>query len=135
MLTIKPIQDKNEQEKLCQICGVLFNYNSLAYRADDGEFIGVCQFYFDSEKAYIENLAYAPNMKDTEAMIIMLRAAMNFLFRCGIEHAYLIDASIDDDILKMSAFSKDENDVLYINLKKFYISPCHYNKDDNKKVD
>ena len=133
MLTVKPIQEKREQEELCKICGINFNYNSLAYRADDTEFIGICQFCFDGEKAYIENLAYAPNIKDTEGMIIMLRTAMNFIFRCGIEHAYLTDASIDNDILKMSAFSNNENGVLYINLKKFYISPCHYN--ENKKVD
>ena len=45
MLTVLPIQSKDTQKELCEKCGVIYNENAFAYRADDGDFIGICQFY------------------------------------------------------------------------------------------
>ena len=44
MLTVLPIQSKDTQKELCDICGVTYNENAFSYRADDGDFIGICQF-------------------------------------------------------------------------------------------
>ena len=46
MLTVLPIQDKNEQKDLTAICGIEFDANAFAYRADDGDFLGDIQFKF-----------------------------------------------------------------------------------------
>ena len=62
MLTVLPIQSKETQKELCKACGVTYNENSFAYRADDGNFIGICQFHFKDNNGYIENLTYAPNV-------------------------------------------------------------------------
>ena len=67
-------------------------------------------------------------MDDTEAMIIMLRTAMNFMHRCGIKKSAFTDAAAPMELLSISSYSKNENGIYEIDLDKFYISPCHYNK-------
>lgn len=124
MLTVLPIQSKDEQEKLCLLCGIDYDMEAFAYRADDGEFIGICQFYFDGETGYIKNLAYAPNMDDSEAMIIMLRATMSFMHRCGLEKSVLCENAIPSSLLQMSGYIKNESDVYTVDLNKFY-GHCH----------
>ena len=41
MLTVLPIQSKDEQKELCSVCGIEFLENAFAYRADDSGFIGI----------------------------------------------------------------------------------------------
>ena len=124
MLTVLPIQSKDEQEKLCAICGVDYDIESFCYRADDGDFIGICQFSFSGGIGYIKNLAYAPNMDDTEAMIIMLRATMSFMHRCGLETSELCPDCMPENLRNMSGYVKNENGVYTVDLKKFY-GHCH----------
>ena len=90
MLTVLPIQSKETQKELCELCGVTYNQESFAYRADDDGFIGICQFKYSNNNGYINALAYAPSVSDWEAMIIMLRATMNFMYRCGIQLCYFL---------------------------------------------
>ena len=124
MLTVLPIQSKDEQKELCIKCGIEFDIESFAYRADDGDFIGICQFYFKEGVGYIKNLAYAPNMDDTEAMIIMLRATMSFMHRCGLETSMLCPGCMPDNLKNMSGYTKDENGIYSVDLQKFY-GHCH----------
>lgn len=124
MLTVLPIQSKDEQEKLCAICGVPYDIESFCYRADDGDFIGICQFSFNGGVGYVKNLAYAPNMDDTEAMIIMLRATMSFMHRCGLETSELHPNCMPENLRNMSGYVKNEKGVYTVDLKKFY-GHCH----------
>ena len=124
MLTVFPIQSKDTQKELCEICNVKFNIASFAYRADDGDFIGICQFRFENNVGYIENLCYAPNVEDSEAMIIMLRATMSFMHRCGIGISIMEENATTDELLKLSGYRKNENEQYYIDLNKFYGSSC-----------
>lgn len=124
MLTVFPIQSKLEQEELCKKCNVKYNINSFAYRADDGDFIGICQFRFEKGVGYIENLCYAPNIDDSEAMIIMLRATMSFMHRCGIGESIIEKDATNDELLKLSGYRKNENNQYFIDLNKFYGSSC-----------
>ena len=124
MLTVLPIQSKDEQKELCQICKVDYDADAFAYRADDGAFIGICQFYFKNGTGYIKNLAYAPNMDDSEAMIIMLRATMSFMHRCGLEKSQLCENAVPESLLAMSGYIKNENDIYTVDLNKFY-GHCH----------
>ena len=70
MLTVLPIQSKDEQKELCAICGIEYDIESFCYRADDGDFIGICQFKFENGIGYIKNLSYAPNMDIYSNIII-----------------------------------------------------------------
>ena len=124
MLTVFPIQSKDTQRELCQICNAKYNIESFAYRADDDGFIGICQFRFDKGVGYIENLCYAPNMDDSEAMIIMLRATMSFMHRCGIGASIIEENGTTDELIKLSGYRKNESGQYFIDLNKFYGSSC-----------
>ena len=124
MLTVLPIQSKDEQKELCQKCGAEYDVEAFCYRADDEGFIGICQFKFEKGIGYILNLAYASGMDDTEAMVIMLRATMSFMHRCGLEKSVLNDNCMPENLLCMSGYIKDENGVYTVDLKKFY-GHCH----------
>ena len=125
MLTVLPVQSKDEQKELCQICGAEYDIESFCYRADDGDFIGICQFKFQSGVGYIKNLAYAPNMDDTEAMIIMLRATMSFMHRCGLETSELAENCMPENLRNMSGYIKNDDGIYTVNLQKFYGGHCH----------
>ncbi len=125
MLTVKPIQSKIEQEELCSLCSATYNFNSFAYRADDEGFIGICQFRFDKGVGVIEALKYAPDVEDWEAMIIMLRTAMNFMFRCGIEASVFETDSACEDLIKRSGYKINSDGTYELDIKKFYTSSCH----------
>ena len=124
MLTVLPIQTKDEQKELCELCGADFLENAFAYRADDNGFIGICQFTFENNAGYIKNLSYAPNVVDNEAMIIMLRAAMSFMFRCGLVDSYMENDATTDVLLRVSGYKKNEDGKYYVDLDKFYNTPC-----------
>lgn len=125
MLTVLPIQSKDEQKELCQKCGVDFIENAFAYKANDNGFIGICQFTFENDTGYIKNLSYAPNVDDTEAMIIMLRAAMSFINRCGIDPCYIDKNGTTEQLLKLSGFRPNDMGEYFMSLNWFYNTPCN----------
>lgn len=124
MLTVLPIQTKEEQKELCEICGVEFIENAFAYKAEDNGFIGICQFTFENDCGYIKNLSYAPNAEDNEAMIIMLRATMSFMLRCGIVNSFIDENATTDILLRVSGYKKNEDGKYFLDLDKFYNTPC-----------
>lgn len=124
MLTVFPIQSKDEQKELCALCKIEFNIDAFAYRADDNGFIGICQFYFKDGCGYIQNLTYAEGKDDSEAMIIMLRATMSFMNRCGIGKSIILEGACPDSLLPMSAYRKNENGEMFLDLDKFYGTTC-----------
>lgn len=128
MLTVLPIQDKNTQKELCELCNINYNNTSFAYRADDGAFLGVCQFRFENDCGVIEGLKTAPQISDDEAMIIMLRTAMNFMHRCGLKKSRFIASDIAPSLIEPSKYSLSDDGSYWVDLDEFYISPCHYNK-------
>ena len=128
MLTVLPIQDKNIQKELCELCGIDFNISSFAYRADDGDFLGTCQFYFANDCGVIDGFKTAPNSNDEEAMIIMLRTAMNFMHRCGLKSSSILPNATTERLAEISGYTKCDDGSYVINLDEFYISPCHYKK-------
>ena len=125
MLTVLPIQTKDEQRELCEACNVEFIERAFAYKANDNGFIGICQFTFENNCGYIKNLSYAPKVDDTEAMIIMLRAAMSFMFRCGIDNCYMSKEGTTEKLLKLSGFRVNEAGEYFISLDWFYNTPCN----------
>ena len=126
MLTVLPIQSKDEQKILCDICGIDFIENAFAYKADDNGFIGVCQFTFENDCGYIKNLSYAPNVEDNEAMIIMLRATMSFMHRCGLVNSYISENATTPDLLRVSGYKLNDEGKYFLDLDKFYNTPCSH---------
>jgi hypothetical protein len=125
MLTLLPIQSKDEQKELCELCGVHYNADAFAYKAADGDFIGICQFYFENGIGYVQNLTYAPGVDDSEAMIIMLRATMSFMQRCGIVDSYIEKDATTQELLRLSGYKINDEGKYYCNLDRFYNTPCN----------
>ena len=70
MLEILPIQNKNEQKKICELFDIEYSHDMLAYSARyDGHMCGICQFKMTNRGSYmgatnvkaIEELRRLPN--------------------------------------------------------------------------
>lgn len=132
MLYIRPIMDKTLQKELCERSGAIYNEDFFAYfaseSADCGEtidrYLGILQFSIN-KSAKLETITQMPGIDDEEAMIIMARAAMSFIYRdCGIERLY-VSERIDFELAEKLGFDKS-NGVM--DLESFFKSPCQYGK-------
>ena len=134
MLIIKPVTDKEEQRRLCDKCGEKYEEHLMAYRAVEGEpgeeengtLLGICQLSLKDGENEIKSLSYAPGTRDEEAMIIMARAAMSFMYRCGIKEA-AISPGTDPGLIRALGF-RERDGGFFIDLEEFYKSPCSYNR-------
>ena len=129
MLEVLPIQEKSEQEALCQLCSLPFRPEALAYKAIvDGEICGICQFKMDSEGGKILDFSSLPQRYDFEPMFVMGRAALNFIDLCGV-HTAFFDAECDNEILiKSIGFSRNSNNRWEMNLTDFFKEPCKHSQ-------
>lgn len=132
MLAVKPIYDPALREELCALCGVALGPDSYAYFAadvnDDASkinfIIGICTFRMKGTDNVIEALAPAPGVEDEEALMIMARAVMNFMYRAGVQEVRLDACGTDRNTAEKLGFREAEN--MTIDLPKFYASPCKY---------
>lgn len=133
MLAIKPIEDKAVQEHFVTLCGGTYIESDFAYLAneceEDGKTvrfpIGVCQFSLKGDRGEFHDLRTCPGVEDEEGMMIMARAAMSFLFRCGIPTLTAADGCADPALLKKLGFVAGEDGKLTFDLQKFYTSHHH----------
>jgi len=133
MLAIKPIQEKKFQQVFITQCGGQYDLSSFAYIANectaDGEKIlypiGGCQFAIRGEKGEISLLRCLPDIEDEEALIIMMRAATNFLFRCGIRFVNILPDAADAALIRKLGFRSEENGALSLDLLQYYATPCN----------
>lgn len=133
MLLVKPVIDKSVQLSLCELCGVLFNDDAYAYFAADtnedatkiNHIIGICQFSMHNGENIITDLSYAPQTEDEEAMIIMARTVMNFMYRCEVAKVY-ISSNVDEKLIQKLGFKKEDGNF-ELDLNEFYKSPCRFN--------
>ncbi len=139
MFAVKPLQDKNIQRELCTLLNTEYISDSLAYFAadlnEDGTsilgIIGILQFRMSAEEAEILTLVPAPGKEDDEAMIIMERAAMSFMHRSGIKKMTMNESAGPASVLSRSGLPKKDGEY-YVDLDRFFVSPCHFNKDSEK---
>ena len=129
MLEVLPIQDKKEQELICNRCNVPFRAEMLAYQAlVEGELKGVCQFTMNAEGGRIVDFAHVPNAYEFEPMFVMGRAALNFIDLCGIHHAFF-DANYENEtLIKAIGFSKNSDGRYEVDLTDFFNEPCQHPK-------
>ena len=120
MFEIKPIQEKKEQEKICEACGVKFDAEALAYGAkeDNGKLLGALQFRIFDGYGIIYDLANAEGVDDLEVLIIMGKAALKFIESCGAAEAFI--NTKNRDLPKILGFKKDADGVYKVNLKGYF---------------
>ena len=106
MLEIKPIQTKEEQKKICELCGIDFDPDCLAYKASENEkLIGAAQFRILGERGVIYDLSNASGIDDFEALVIMGKAALDFICRCGLKEKD-VNININDIKLKQAVIDR-----------------------------
>ena len=133
MLVIKPLEDKAAQAHFVTLCGGTYRESDFAYLAneceEDGQTvrfpIGVCQFSLKGELGELHDLRPCPGGEDGEGMRIMARAAMSFLFRCGIPTLKATEHCADPALLKKLGFVAGEDGKMTFDLQKFYTSHHH----------
>jgi len=141
MFKITPVEDKTTQMELCTVFGTAFLAGDFCYLAanvsDDGSkllgLLGLCQCYFSGEAGILHTITPFPGTFDEEVMIIMVRTAMSFLYRCGVQKVILSEAACDIAFGNKLGFRRDDEGDMTIDLKKFYASPCHYNKEHDSQ--
>ena len=127
MLEIKPIQDKNQQKMLCELCKTIYRPSALAYSAyDNGEPIGICQFCIKNDNGYLYDLCHTEGVDDREALIIMGRATLNFIDLCGVHTAYFEGEKIRG---AMAVGFREKDGALFADLTGMFESPCKKHKE------
>lgn len=132
MLKVFPIQDKAEQMRLCERCGVTFKPELLAYQATvEDVFAGVCQFKLSPGGGIVYDLAPDQGKPvDTEAMFVMGRAALNFIDLCGVHRAFFDgDVSVPGEtLIRAIGFQKNDEGRFEMDLTDFFTTPCKHCK-------
>lgn len=125
MYQIKPVQEKADQARMCELCKIKYDADLLAYAAtyDDGRLIGICQFTMRDDMGYVYELAAAPGVDDFEPMYIMGKAALNFIDLCGIKKARYLGS--DSPLIRAVGFEMNEREGgLFVNLNGFFEHKC-----------
>lgn len=131
MLEIKPIEEKTEQERLCNSCGIRYDETMFAYRAyNDGALLGVAQFDIGGSTARIDAMRQVlGSEEDWEGMFILGRAVLNFLDLCGVTEAvYDPKDAYERRIAKMIGFRGDKG-LLHATLTGMFDGKCEGHRD------
>lgn len=127
MLTIQPIQSKDEQEDICRRCGALYLPASFAYSATvDGILTGVCQFSLRSGDAVLTTLQCAPNLADDEALLIMAHAAISFAERCGAQVVVCDAAVVSPSLLTRLGLKPQESGIYAASMTELFACRRHH---------
>lgn len=128
MITVKPIQSKEEQQRLCALCHIPYRAELLAYGAYNGQgaFAGICQFGMDAEGGHVYDLATPDNSDPDDCLFVMGRAALNFIDLCGTKTAFFEGKATDDALLRRIGFSTDKNGRYALLLDGFFTQACKH---------
>lgn len=134
MLAVKPAVQIDIAREICAYCNVPFDSECFTYFAADvnedasklNHIIGVCTCRIKGDANRIEYMREAEGINDEEAMIIMARTVMNFMYRCEVKRLSVNPVGVSERFIKKLGFRKDETEY-YIDLSDFYKSPCSYN--------
>ena len=127
MLTASPIQSKEEQKQICELCSIPFRPDSFAYsQKENGEVIAASQFDIGTDGGIILDLQMKSGLDDDiEALFILGRAVLNFLDLSGIKSCVFASKNDHDDkMAKMLGFKKTD-DVWTISLEGLFDGKCH----------
>lgn len=133
MLAVKPVMDAAVAKELCELCGVPFKNDSYTYFAADvnedatkiNHIIGVCTCRMKGNVNEIEAVTPAPGVDDEEALIIMARTVMNFMYRCEVKRVTIDMSCTAPELVKKLGFTPD-GDEMALDLVEFYKAPCKF---------
>lgn len=133
MLLVRPIADPAAAKELCELCAVPYKADSYTYFAADvnkdatklNHVIGVCTCRMKGNVNEIEAVTPAPGVDDEEALIIMARTVMNFMYRCEVKRVTLDKRYTEPDLARKLGFTPD-GDELVLDLVEFYKAPCKF---------
>ena len=121
MLEIKPVQEKNEQERACLICGIEYNADMLSYAAyENGDVKAASQFKIEKDYGIITDVRTAKGLDDREAYVLTGKAILNFLDLCGIKKAYFKPFEKQDEEYALSIGFKKEEDALVFTIEGYF---------------
>ena len=124
MLSVLPIQSKDEQKELCELCGARYDVTLLAYKIlDGGRFVGISQFKMSPEGGKIITLRGLKDEDKFEYLFMLGRGTLSFIEICGAKYAYLEDSEVDPIIAKAIGFSEFEG-LMRVDLEGFFNEPC-----------
>ena len=127
MLIIEPVQNKDEQERICEACSVNYKPEFLAYSAkEDDKLLGVLQFRLNGEYGEIYDLANAVGVDDRDALVIMGRAALNFIDLCGVGKAKIFGCG--EKLPRLLEFALNKNNEFELDLEGYFTAPCQREK-------
>lgn len=129
MLEILPIQNKVEQQAVCNMLGIEYSNDMLAYSARYGGILcGMCQFKMTERGGSLFSLTAARELPEEinefQVLFTLGRAALNFIDLCGIHEAYYDGSDVDEMLLLQIGFTKNANGEYHIDLEGFFTSPC-----------
>ena len=134
MLTVLPIQSKNDQETICLKCGVPFRPECMAYEARvNDQLVGICQFNLSGGVGHITDFAECLPQgakSDTEALFIMARGCLNFIDLCGVHHAFFDADFPNEDLIHAIGFRKNAENRWEIDLTGFFVDHCKHHHND-----
>ena len=126
MLSVLPIQSKDEQKEVCELCRVEYRPTLLAYKlTDGGKTVGVCQFRLTPEGGVISTLSGLPGEEKFEYLFMLGRGTLNFIDTCGAKYAYLDIDGFDDVTARAIGFSRIDGRYR-IDLEGFFTEPCKH---------
>ncbi len=129
MLIVKPIEDKQTQQKICEECKVAFDPELLACSAyEEDRLLGIFQFEFSNGKAVIHDIREKPGVDDFEAMFIMTRGCLNFIDLCGYHLACCTSDACEIPLLKATGFKEVSSGYFEIDLTDAFTSKCEHCK-------
>lgn len=129
MFKITPVQSKEEQIKLCHLCGADYREGAFAYvmfDIDSGDIMGMSQFEI-SEYGYIFDLREPDGHDDFEAMFILGRQTMNFIDTCGAHSCYADKTAGVERLLKAIGFKENEG-KLFCDMTGMFDGHCSGHK-------
>ena len=138
MFEVQPVRSKELQSQIAALLGCEFRSDTYAFFAGElgpdcttvTSVIALCQFTYTPERADIVTLSFAPGCEHDEAVVILVRTVMNFVYRAGIPVIGFDKNAAEDKYIRALGFRAVDG-AYEIDLKKFYISPCGYGKENS----
>ena len=122
MYEIKRVEDKNEQENFCSLCGIEYDADAFCYSAwSEGEFAGVSQFRIIGKSAHIFDVVLKDGFTDRNCLYLLGKATLNFVDLCHIKTAVFFGK--DEELAKTLLFKKTEEGYT-LSLEGYFESAC-----------
>jgi hypothetical protein len=127
MLKVIAVQDKDEQERLCGLCGTEYLPDALAYAGyDEDDFACVAQFSLKSGCAELYSLSPAAGAPENDdVMLLCGRAVLNFAYTLGSPTASCPMPDPERLPLYNKIGFRSDGGKMKADLKKLFSSHCN----------